>query len=106
MRLAGVVTTGVGGAAGIAAIVYGMRAREHAAAIAGQPAGTPWSDALIDEQRAGRSAQTRARVLGVVSVAAAIAGASLWWFGRHRAHVQLDVAITPDHGEASVSCAF
>lgn len=105
-RLASAITLGVGGAAGVASIVYALRARDRAATIAGQPAGTPWSPALDDAQRAGHAAATRGRIFGVVGAAALVTGASLWWIGRRHGRVHVDVAITPGRGEASVTCAF
>ncbi|MCE9580571.1 MAG: hypothetical protein K8W52_46050 [Deltaproteobacteria bacterium] len=105
-RLASAISVGVGGAAAVTAAIYGFRAHDNASTIASQPAGTPWSPALDDAQRAGHAAATRARLFGVIGAAAIVTGGTLWWLGHRHARVQVDVAITPGHGEASVSCAF
>jgi len=106
LRTAGLISLGVGGVAGLVSVLYAVRAHDRATVVASQPMGTPWTPALADAQRAGHAAATRARAFGVVGAAAVVTGATLWWLGRGHPRVQIEVAITPDHGEASVSCAF
>ncbi len=106
LRIAGLVSIGVGGVAALASVVYALSAHDKAATIADLPAGTPWTRELADLERAGRDAQGRARLYAVVGAVAVLGGATMWWLGRRRGGVELRVAITPTQGEAVVACAF
>jgi hypothetical protein len=106
LRIAGIATAIGGGGAGVVALVSGLEARRKANQVAGQPPGTRWDPALVEVERDGRAAQTRARIFAVVSVAAVAAGATLWWIGRSRSRARIDIAVTPRQGEVSLSCAF
>ncbi|MDB4962543.1 MAG: hypothetical protein JWP01_2542 [Myxococcales bacterium] len=107
-KIAGYIAAGIGGTAGIVAIVSTVGARNKANTIERLPAGTPWTPALRQTERDGKSAQTRARVFGLISVAAVAAGGALWWHGwttsRSRTHV--DVSIGPGATEVFLSCVF
>lgn len=106
-RLSGLAIGAAGGVAGAIAIVYAVRASEKADDIASLPPGTQWTKELDDAQADGQSAQTRSRVFGVISVAALIGGAALYYYGHTRSNVKVDVAVAP-RGDAKVmlTCAF
>lgn len=107
LRYSGLAIGGAGAVAGIIAIVYAVRAHEKADDIAGRPAGTPWSKELDQIQADGQSAQTRARIFGVVSAVGLIGGAAVWYYGHTKSNVKVDVAVAP-RGDAhvSLSCVF
>ncbi len=105
-RIVGLSVAGTGVAAGAVAVLFALRARDKADELGGQPAGTTWSDTHVEAERTGRTAQTRARVFGVIGIAAAITGGGLWWYGRTRSHVRLDVASSGAATEVTLSCAF
>lgn len=107
LRIAGIVVAGGGVVFGVAAAVYALRARDKERTVESQAAGTTWSPALTETERAGRSAQTRARVFGVLGAAAVITGGVLWWLGHRRSNTRIDVDVARG-GEAEVSliCAF
>lgn len=105
-RITGIAVAGAGGVAGVVGVVFALRARHEADVVAGQPAGTIWNDTLGDHQRDGRNAQTRARVFTIIGAAAAVAGGVLWWYGRGQSRVNVDVALSGQASELSVSCVF
>ncbi len=105
LRIAGIVVASAGGLASVVAVVSAFTARSDANDVSGQNRGTEWGDALARTERDGQSAQTRARVFGVLGVAAIVTGGVLWWRGR-QAGVNLDVAITPNQTALGLSCAF
>jgi hypothetical protein len=107
LRYSGLAVAGAGAVAAIIAIVYAVRASEKADEIAGLPAGTPWSKELDQVQADGQSAQTRARVFGVVSAVGLIGGAAVWYYGRTKSNVKVDVTVaTSGAASVSMSCAF
>lgn len=105
-RITGIAVAGAGGVAGVVGVVFALRARHEADVVEGQPAGTIWNDTLGDHQRDGRNAQTRARVFTTIGAAAVVAGGVLWWYGRGQSRVNVDVAISGQASELSVSCGF
>lgn len=106
LRIAGLVTMGIGGVAVVASVVYGLSARDKAATIGDLPVGTPWTPELVALQQDGRAAAGRARLYGVVGALAVVGGATMWWLGRARGGVQVQLAVTPTRAEAVVACAF
>lgn len=106
LRLAGISTAAAGGAIGIVSLVFGLSARSKAGEIEGKPRNTTWSPDLAELERDGEAAQGRARVFGVISVAAIATGATLWWIGRSRSKMRIDVAAGAGQGEVSLSCVF
>ena len=106
-RLSGLAIGGAGVVAGTIAIVYAIRASEKADDISSQPPNTTFDNELQQAQSDGQSAQTRARIFGVVSVAALIGGAALYYYGHTRTNVKVDVAVAP-RGDARVmvTCGF
>jgi hypothetical protein len=107
LRYSGLAVGGAGAVAGIIAIVYAVRASEKADEVAGRPVGTPWSNDLDQVQADGQSAQTRARIFGVVSAIGLLGGAAVWYYGHTRSNVTVDVAVAPRGGaHVSLSCAF
>ncbi len=105
-RITGIAVAGAGGVAGVVGVVFALRARHEADVVEGQPAGTIWNDTLSDHQRDGRNAQTRARVFTIIGAAAVVAGGVLWWYGRGQSRVNVDVALSGQASELSVSCVF
>ena len=106
LRLSGLAVAGAGGIAGIIAIVYAVRASEKADDVAGRPAGSMWSKELDQIQADGQSAQTRARIFGVISAIGIAGGAAVWWYGRTKSSVKVDVALAPHETHVSLTCAF
>lgn len=105
-RIAGLVVGGAGGIATIVAIASALSAREHGSSISNQPTGTTWTVALAEKERAGEAAQTRARVAGVLGVAAVTTGIALWWLGSRASRARMEVALSPNQAEVSWSCGF
>lgn len=105
-RIAGIAVAGAGGVSGVVGLLFAVSARREADVVEGQRAGTTWDDNLSGHQRDGRDAQTRARIFTIVGAAALVTGGALWWYGRGRSRVNLDVAIGGHASEVSVSCAF
>lgn len=106
LRITGIAVAGVGGVSGVVAVLFALKARREADLVAGQPAGTRWDDALVDHERDGQDAQTRARVFTIIGAAAVVTGGALWWYGRGRSRVSVDIALGVHAREVSVSCAF
>jgi tetratricopeptide (TPR) repeat protein len=107
LRYSGLAIGGAGAVAGIIAIVYAVRASEKADEIADRPIGTAWSKELDQVQADGQSAQTRARIFGVIGAVGLLGGAAVWYYGRTKSNIKVDVAVAP-RGDAhvSLSCAF
>lgn len=105
-RIAGLAVVGAGGISTIAAVVYAFNARRHADVVSRQRTGTTWSSTLSDTERAGQTAQTRSRVFGALAVVAVVGGGALWWYGRRQSRIAIDLAVSPQQTEVSVSCVF
>lgn len=106
LRLAGYALLGGGVLAGIAAGVFAMSARSDAKVVAAQPVGSPWTQELADTERGGLASERRAKIVTVVAVVAVVGGGVLWWLGRERAAMRVEVAVTRDHAELGLACAF
>lgn len=106
LRITGLLVAGGGAAAGVVALVSGIQASREATAVSEQPQGSIWTGALQDHQSAGKSAQTRARVFGVVGGIAMVGGGILWWLGHRAGTTRVDIAVHPNRTEVSLSCAF
>lgn len=106
LRLSGIAIAGAGGVAGVIAIVYAVRASKKADEVSGRPEGGPWTKELEQTQTDGQSAQTRARIFGVVSALGAIGGAALWYYGHTKSSVRVGVAVVPHETHVSLSCVF
>jgi hypothetical protein len=106
LRLSGIAIASAGGVAGVIAIVYALRASDKADQISSQPAGTVWTQELEQIQSDGKAAQTRSRIFAVVGALGVASGAALWWYGRTKSSVKVDLAITPHQTEVSLSCVF
>jgi tetratricopeptide (TPR) repeat protein len=104
LRFAGYGAGAVAVVAGAGAIFYALQASDKASKVAGQPNGTVFEGSVAATDRDGHDAQTRARVLGIVGVAALASGAVMWWLGHDRAHV--DVQVSARHAGATLTCAF
>jgi hypothetical protein len=105
LRVGGYVLVGLGVAAGVTAGVFAMSARSDARDVRSKPAGSPWSQDLIDQEQHGKQAQTRSRIFSVVAAAAVVGGGLMWWAGRDRGtHVEL--AVGERHAEVALTCAF
>jgi tetratricopeptide (TPR) repeat protein len=87
LKLAGLVTGGVGVLAFVVAAVFGAQAKDAAKKIEqGAAAGGIYSQELQDQDSRGRSAQTRATASVVIGVAALAGGGVLYYLGaRHTA---------------------
>lgn len=106
LRLSGLAVAGAGGVATAIAIVYALRASDKADEISNQSPGTTWSPTLEQTYSDGKSAQTRARVFGVIGALGIASGAALWWYGYSKRNVKVDVAVTPSGTKVSLSCVF
>nr|MBA3501819.1 hypothetical protein [Deltaproteobacteria bacterium] len=106
LRLSGLAVASAGGIAGIIAVVYAVRASEKADDIAGRPVGTMWTNELEQIEADGKSAQTRARIFGVIGALGIAGGAAVWWYGRTKSNVRVDVAVAPHETQVSLSCVF
>ena len=106
LRLTGVAVASAGGVAGVIAVIYGLRAGAKADEISRQPAGTPWTPALEQIQHDGKAAETRSRIFAGLAAAGVVTGAVLYFYGRSRSSVRVDVALAPHQTEVSLSCAF
>ena len=106
LRIAGIAVAGAGVVAGIAATVFAFEARSKANEIESKPAGTPWDKTLQGTQSDGKSAQTNARIFAVIGVAAAATGAALWFYGRSKSAVQVDLSVTPQSTQVGLTCDF
>lgn len=105
-RISGILIVGVGGAAGIVALVSAFQANRKADEISGTQPGTEWDATLMQTDRDGKSAQTRSRIFGVIGAVAAVGGGVLWVYGRGTSRVRVGAAVTPAHSEVRLSCAF
>ncbi|HEX3478321.1 MAG TPA: hypothetical protein VHT91_25045 [Kofleriaceae bacterium] len=104
-RITGIVT----GAAGVVALgaagLYAIAANQDSDTVASSRIGTPYTGDLVSTDGNGRTAARRARLLGGLGAALAVAGGAMWYIG-HRQGAQIDVAIAPGHAEVALSCAF
>jgi hypothetical protein len=106
LRLTGVGVASAGVLAGIIAIVYASRASSRADEVAALPPGTEWMKRHETLEEEGKDAQLRARVFGVIGVGALIGGGALYFYGRSKSAVHVNVAVTPSHSQLILSCAF
>jgi len=85
MRVAGIVTVGVGVAALGAATFFGLRARSLANELEdATQAGQPWSQDLADKESQGKTMNTLALVGFGVGAAAVVTGGILYYLGARK----------------------
>jgi hypothetical protein len=81
LRIAGLTSAGVGLALGAGAIVFGLEARANFNALRQHNEG-PWTDELLDRQRAGKRDEGIAIACAVGGAAAVVSGGILYWLGQ------------------------
>lgn len=102
LRIAGLVSAGVGLVALGAAVHYGIQARQASDAISENQEG--WTRGLLDRYDQGESAETRMIVLSGVGGAALAAGGVLYWLGWRAGRAE-SIAVAPTAGGAALSLA-
>ena len=105
-RLTGLAVGGAGVAAGIVGIVFALKASSKASEVEGKPQGTAWDKTLATTERDGKSAQTNARVFSAIGIGALAAGTALYFYGRSKSSVKIDVQVGPAQSQVSLSCVF
>jgi tetratricopeptide (TPR) repeat protein len=98
LRVAGLVTAGVGLVALGAALHYGIEARKASDAISDNE--EAWSRSLLDRYDEGESAETKMFVLSGAGAAALLTGGVLYYLGRR---AEASVGAVPATGGAQVT---
>ncbi len=101
MRVAGIVTMGVGAAALAGGVVFGLRAKSLASDLEDAThAGMPWSQDLADKESQGKTMNTLAIVGYCAGAAAIVTGGILYYLGATKASRAADerTAIVPAVG--------
>ena len=100
LRVAGLVSAGVGLVALGAALHYGIEAKKASDAISDNQEG--WTEGLLDRYDEGESAETRMFVLTGVGAAALATGGVLYYLGLRAGRAEV-VPITPAGGGAGAA---
>jgi tetratricopeptide (TPR) repeat protein len=102
LRIAGLVTAGVGGAGLIAGVIYGVKGSNLKSDLATTcMAGCRWDDPAIQGMdKDGRRANTIAKIGYIGGGIAAVVGVGLYVFGRTRVE---HITVAPAEGGATVS---
>ena len=113
MRVAGIVTMGVGVAAIGAATFFGLRARSLASELEDATrAGQPWSQDLADKESRGKTMNTLSLVGFGVGAAAVVTGGILYYLGARKdaraaeERTAFLPAIGPDGAQANLRVTF
>jgi tetratricopeptide (TPR) repeat protein len=102
LRVAGLVSAGLGVVILGAAVHYGIEAKKASDAISGNDEG--WTGSLLDRYDEGQSAETRMVVLSAVGAAALSGGAILYYLGWRAARAQeITVGAAPAAGGGAVT---
>jgi hypothetical protein len=105
MKLAGLVTGGVGLGLVVTSLVFGSRAadkEEQVESYRGE-----WTTDILEVQQAGQSAERVSVITGIAGGAAVIAGTALFLYGRSQSkRSSVDVAVRPGAVEVAWAVSF